>query len=86
MQSSYVTNHRWCGGQMSPCHLYMWILNGSCTHESFDCENEHIIKWVFVYDSRWIIKWQGLDKPIKYGKKKKKKKIFLCFLMHTMFY
>ncbi len=51
------------GGQMSPGHLYMWISNGSYTHESFDSENEYMIKWVFLDDSAWIIKWQGLDKP-----------------------
>ncbi len=31
-------------GQMSPDHLYMWISNGSYSHESFDSENEYMIK------------------------------------------
>ncbi len=58
------------GGQMSPGHLYMWISNGSYTHESFHSDNEYMIKWVFLDDSGWIIKWQGLDKSIIYGEKK----------------
>ncbi len=32
------------GAQMSPDHLYMWISNGSYTHESFDSDNEYMIK------------------------------------------
>ncbi len=38
-------------GQMSPDHLYMWISNGSYTHESFDSENVYMKKLVFSDDS-----------------------------------
>ncbi len=68
MQSSLLLTTGHVGGQMSPGHLYMCISNGSYTPESFDSENEYMIKWVFLDDSGWIIKWQGLNKPIIYEK------------------
>ncbi len=42
------------GGQMSPDNLYIWISNGSYTHESFDSENEYMkneFSWMILDES-----------------------------------